>query len=28
VFTLGDKINIEVVKADLKKKQLDYRLVD
>jgi ribonuclease R len=28
VFTLGDKVNIEVVKADLKKKQLDYRLVD
>jgi ribonuclease R len=28
VFTLGDKVNIEVVKADLKKKQLDYKLVD
>ena len=27
VFTLGDKVNIEVVKADLQKKQLDYRLV-
>jgi ribonuclease R len=27
VYTLGDKVNIEVVKADLQKKQLDYRLV-
>ncbi|HUX97565.1 MAG TPA: ribonuclease R [Bacteroidales bacterium] len=26
VYTLGDRINIEVVKADLQKKQLDYRL--
>ena len=26
VFTLGDKVNIIVVKADLQKKQLDYRL--
>jgi ribonuclease R len=26
VFTLGDRINIVVVKADLQKKQLDYRL--
>jgi len=26
VFMLGDKINVEVVKADLQKKQLDYRL--
>ncbi|HOU01696.1 MAG: ribonuclease R [Bacteroidales bacterium] len=26
VYTLGDKITIEVVKADLQKKQLDYRL--
>lgn len=28
VYTLGDKVNIEVVKADLQKKQLDYRLAD
>ncbi|MCX6333033.1 MAG: VacB/RNase II family 3'-5' exoribonuclease, partial [Bacteroidia bacterium] len=27
VYTLGDRITIEVVKADLQKKQLDYRLV-
>jgi ribonuclease R len=27
VYTLGDKITIEVVKADLQKKQLDYKLV-
>lgn len=27
VFTLGDKVKIEVVKADLQKKQLDYKLV-
>ncbi len=27
VFTLGDRVNIEVVKADLQKKQLDYKLV-
>ncbi|HKK41261.1 MAG TPA: ribonuclease R [Bacteroidales bacterium] len=27
VFTLGDKVSIEVVRADLQKKQLDYRLV-
>jgi ribonuclease R len=27
VYTLGDKVIIEVVKADLQKKQLDYRLV-
>ncbi len=27
VYTLGDKVTIEVVKADLEKKQLDYRLV-
>jgi ribonuclease R len=26
VYTLGDNVNIEVVKADLQKKQLDYRL--
>ncbi|HQH23826.1 MAG TPA: ribonuclease R [Bacteroidales bacterium] len=26
VYTLGDKVMIEVVKADLQKKQLDYRL--
>ena len=26
VFTLGDRVSIEVVKADLQKKQLDYRL--
>jgi ribonuclease R len=28
MYTLGDRVNIEVVKADLQKKQLDYRLVD
>jgi ribonuclease R len=27
VYTLGDRITIEVVRADLQKKQLDYRLV-
>ncbi len=27
VYTLGDRVNIMVVKADLQKKQLDYRLV-
>jgi ribonuclease R len=27
VYTLGDRVNIIVVKADLQKKQLDYRLV-
>jgi ribonuclease R len=27
IYTLGDRVNIEVVKADLQKKQLDYRLV-
>jgi ribonuclease R len=27
VYTLGDRVDIEVVKADLQKKQLDYRLV-
>lgn len=27
VYTLGDKVIIKVVKADLEKKQLDYRLV-
>ncbi|MCE5346879.1 MAG: ribonuclease R [Bacteroidales bacterium] len=27
-YTLGDKVNIEVVKADLQKKQLDYKLVN
>jgi len=27
VYTLGDKVTIEVVRADLQKKQLDYRLV-
>jgi ribonuclease R len=26
VFMLGDKIRVEVAKADLQKKQLDYRL--
>jgi len=26
-YTLGDKVTIEVVKADLQKKQLDYKLV-
>jgi ribonuclease R len=28
IYTLGDRVNIEVVKADLQKKQLDYRLVN
>jgi len=27
VYTLGDRVTIEVVKADLQKKQLDFRLV-
>jgi len=27
VYTLGDKVKIEVVKADLQKKQLDFRMV-
>jgi ribonuclease R len=27
IYTLGDKIKIEVVKADLQKKQLDFKLV-
>jgi len=27
-YTLGDTVKVEVVKADLQKKQLDYRLVD
>lgn len=27
IFTLGDKVKIEVVKADLEKKQLDFKLV-
>jgi ribonuclease R len=27
-YTLGDKVNISVVKADLQKKQLDYKLVN
>jgi ribonuclease R len=27
VYTLGDRVTIEVVKADLQKKQLDYRMV-
>lgn len=27
IFTLGDRVNIEVVKADLQKKQLDYKLL-
>jgi ribonuclease R len=26
IYTLGDRVNIEVVKADLQKKQLDYRM--
>ncbi|OPZ41464.1 MAG: hypothetical protein BWY93_02288 [Euryarchaeota archaeon ADurb.BinA087] len=25
---LGDKVNVEVVKADLQKRQLDYRLAE
>ena len=28
VYTLGDRVNVEVVKADLQKKQLDYRLAE
>jgi ribonuclease R len=28
VYTLGDRVNIEVVKADLQKKQLDYKLAN
>ena len=28
VYTLGDRVSIEVVKADLQKKQLDYRLAE
>ena len=28
VYTLGDRVNIVVVKADLQKKQLDYRLAE
>jgi ribonuclease R len=28
IYTLGDRVTIEVVKADLQKKQLDYRLVN
>jgi len=27
IYTLGDRVTVEVVKADLQKKQLDYRLV-
>jgi ribonuclease R len=27
VYMLGDRVKVEVVKADLQKKQLDYRLV-
>jgi Exoribonuclease R len=27
IYTLGDKVTIEVVKADLQKKQLDYKFV-
>jgi ribonuclease R len=27
LYTLGDRVNVEVVKADLQKKQLDYKLV-
>ena len=27
IYTLGDKVKIEVVKADLQKKQLDFRMV-
>jgi ribonuclease R len=27
VYTLGDRVTIEVIRADLQKKQLDYRLV-
>jgi ribonuclease R len=28
VYTLGDRVNIVVVKADLQKKQLDFRLAN
>jgi ribonuclease R len=28
LYTLGDRVNIEVVKADLQKKQLDYKLAE
>jgi ribonuclease R len=28
IYTLGDRVNIEVVKADLQKKQLDYKIVN
>jgi len=28
IYTLGDRVNIVVVKADLQKKQLDYKLAD
>jgi ribonuclease R len=27
LYTLGDRVNVEVVRADLQKKQLDYKLV-
>ena len=27
IYMLGDRVNVEVVKADLQKKQLDYRIV-
>ena len=27
IYTLGDRVKIVVVKADLQKKQLDFRLV-
>ncbi|HAX93568.1 MAG TPA: hypothetical protein DCY25_06420, partial [Bacteroidales bacterium] len=27
VYTLGDRVRIEVVRADLQKKQLDYKFV-
>jgi len=27
IYTLGDRVSVEVVKADLQKKQLDYKLV-
>jgi ribonuclease R len=27
LYTLGDTVKVEVVKADLQKKQLDYKLV-
>ena len=26
IYTLGDRVKVEVVKADLQKKQLDYRM--